>query len=203
MQRIFVVHQWGSGPTGDWYQSVKKELEKLNCQVEVLEMPNTDTPVINEWVNCLSNAVGQIDNQTFFIGHSIGCQTILRYMETIEKPVGGSIFVAGWFNLENLESEEAEQIAKPWLTTPINLNKVKKVLPKSTLIISSNDWFGCFEENKQKFSELGSKIIVMPNAGHITREDGFTELPIAVEELKALVSWSRKARRNSLAHKLF
>ena len=85
--------------------------------------------------------------------------------------------MAGWFNLENLEDEETKEIAKPWIETPIDLKKVRAVLPKSTLIISDNDPYDCFEENKKKFAEVGSKIIVLPNAGHITSEDGFLEFP--------------------------
>ncbi len=150
-------------------------------------MPDIDTPVIEKWVSHLANVVGISDKGTYFIGHSIGCQTILRYLDAYQfgplDTVGGAIFVAGWFNLENLEDEETKEIAKPWNETPINLEKIKAVLPKSTLIISDNDPYNAFEENKKRFSEIRSKIIVLSGAGHITTEDGFTELPVVLEEL--------------------
>jgi predicted alpha/beta hydrolase family esterase len=151
--------------------------------VLVPEMPDIDTPVIEKWVNKIAEVVGKPDTNTYFVGHSIGCQTILRYLETIKTPVGGAVFVAGWFNLKNLESPEVEEIAKPWIETPIDLEKVRTILPKSTLIISDNDPFGCFEENTAKFTELGSKIVVMHNAGHISAEEGFTELPGILNEI--------------------
>ena len=37
--------------------------------------------------------------------------------------------------------------------------------------------------NKKKFEELGSKIIILHNAGHITKDDGFTELPDVLEAI--------------------
>ncbi len=186
MKRVIIVHGWGGGSSNDWLPSVKTELEKLEYTVLVPDMPDTNVPVIESWVKYLSDIVGRPDSETYFIGHSIGCQTILRYLEQIESPIGGAIFVAGWFNLENLEDDESKAIAKPWIETLININKVKTVLSTSTLIISDNDPYGAFEENKQKFAELGSKIIVMHDAGHITGEDGFTHLNITVEEAQTM-----------------
>lgn len=184
MKRVFIIHRWSGGPDDDWRPWLKVELEKLGFKVFVPEMPDTDTPVIEKWVKYLSDLVGIADEDTYFVGHSIGCQTILRYLENVNRPVGSAVFVAGWFDLKNLEDSDAKEIAEPWIKRPIDLGKVRKVLPKSTLIISDNDPYGCFEENKKKFAELDSKIIVLHNAGHITREDGYSELPEVLEEFK-------------------
>ena len=143
--------------------------------------------VLEKWVNHLAELVGIPDKETFFIGHSIGCQTILRYLQTINAPVGGAVFVAGWFDLHNLEDKETEEIAKPWLETPIDFEKIKKVLSKLTVLISSNDPYDALEQNKSTFeTKLNAKVIVVQNAGHFTEDDGFTELPKALEEFKKL-----------------
>lgn len=185
MKRVFIIHRWEGKPQGDWLPWIKSQLENLGYEVVIPHMPDTDVPVIKKWVNFIRQLVGEPNDQTYFIGHSIGCQAILRYLETIDQPVGGAMFIAGWFNLENLEDQDTKEIAKPWLTIPINIEKVKKVLDRSILIISDNDPFGAFEENKKKFSELGSEIVVLNGVGHITEEDGLTEIPLAVE-------WFRK-----------
>jgi uncharacterized protein len=186
MKRVFIIHRWEGGAQDDWRPWLKSELEKQGYGVIVPDMPDTDTPIIEKWVNNLAKIVGTPDSDTYFIGHSIGCQAILRYLETIDQKVGGAIFVSGWFNLENLEDEEVVKTARPWIETPINIEKVQSVLPKSTLIISDNDPYGALEENKQKFSELGSKIVILHNAGHLTEDDGFNQLPEVVEEFKKL-----------------
>ncbi len=183
MKRVIIVHQWMAGADGDWRPWLKTELEKNGVEVYVPDMPNIDTPVIAVWVEKLRETVGTPDANTYFVGHSIGCQTILRYLETIDTQVGGAVFVAGWFNLSNLESPEIEEIAAPWINSPINIPQVKKVLSQSTLIISDNDPFGCFEENKQRFSEFVTKTIVIPGGGHLSAEDGYTELPVILNEI--------------------
>jgi len=188
MKRVFIIHGWGGSSQRDWLPWLKLELKKLSYEVTVLDMPDTEVPIIEKWVNYLAQIVGKPNDQTYFIGHSIGCQTILRYLETIDTPIGGAIFVAGWFNLENLEDRETEEIARPWLVTPIDIEKVKRVLNKSVLAISDNDPFGAFEENKQRFRELGSEIVILHGAGHITGEDDFTEIPVVLEQFQKISS---------------
>ena len=170
MKRVILIHGWSGSTNNNWLPWLRSELEKLGHKVLAPEMPETDAPDIEKWLGHLSQTVGVPDEDTYFVGHSIGCQAILRYLETAGSPVGGAIFVAGWFNLDNMEDEEEEKIAKPWLKLPIDLEKIETLLPRSTLIISDNDPYGCFEENKAKFAELDSKIVVLPNAGHITDE---------------------------------
>jgi len=188
MKRIIIVHQWMAGADGDWRPWLKQELEKLGYKVIVPEMPDIDTPVIERWVAKLAEAVGVPDKDTYFVGHSIGCQTILRYLNSRKfnplETVGGAVFVAGWFNLKNLEDEETELIAKPWLKSIPNLETIKTVLPKSTLLISDNDPFGCFEENKEKFKDIGSDVVVIHNGGHLSTEDGYTQFPQLLNILK-------------------
>lgn len=190
MRRAIIVHRWSGGPDDDWRPWLKAQLEKSGYEVIVPLMPDSDIPVIEKWVGHLANIIGKPNRDTYFVGHSIGCQAILRYLDThIFEPgeaVGGAVFVAGWFKLENLEDDETRMIAKPWMETPINPAKIKAVLPKSTLIISDNDPYGAFEENKRKFIELGSKIVVLHNAGHMTTDDGFSKAPAILSELKNL-----------------
>lgn len=184
MKRVFVVHGWGGSPDDDWRPWLKTELEKAGYHVAVPAMPDSETPIIEKWVSLLAEVVQNPDEETYFVGHSIGCQTILRYLETLDAPVGGAVFVAGWFNLESLEDDEVREVARPWIENKINVAKVKSILPKSALIISDNDPYGAFEENKQKFTELGSEVLVLKEAGHITEEDGFTTIPTVVELLQ-------------------
>lgn len=183
MKRIIIVHGWSGSPADNWLPWLRSELENSGHKVLVPNMPDADNPSIEGWVNHLTEIIGIPDSNTYFVGHSIGCQAILRYLETVATPIGGAVFVAGWFNLENLESEEEKEIAKPWIETPIDIQKVKAILPKSTLIISDNDDYGAFEENRQKFKQFISKEIVLHNAEHITD----VKYPEILHEIQSLI----------------
>jgi uncharacterized protein len=185
-KRVFIVHGWGGHPNEGWFLWLQKELIDRGFQVIAPAMPETENPKIQEWVSFLSAQVGQVDADTYFVGHSIGCQTIMRYLQGIseEKKSGGAVFVAGWFYLGNLEDETAEQIAKPWLETPLNFDAIKKVLGRLTVVLSDNEPYGFVLENKIKFEEsLGAEVIIEHSKGHFTQEDSVFQIPIVVEKI--------------------
>lgn len=188
-KRVFIIHGWSGYPEEGWFPWVKKELESREIEATVPAMPHPDEPTINDWVNHLIGVVGTPNENTYFVGHSIGCQTIIRYLEMIDSRVGGAVFVAGFLSkLTGLETKKEEETERPWLETPIDFEKIKRTTNSFVVILSSNDSFVPLDENKRLFEEkLGARVIVVPNAGHLNQESGFTELPIVLEELLKMV----------------
>jgi len=185
-KRLFIIHGWNFDPKMHWYPWIKKEFEKKGFKVEVPVMPNTSKPEINAWVSHLKKIVGELNEDTYFIGHSIGCQTIMRFLEkeNYNGKIGKVIFVAGWFKLGNLEDEEVKEIANPWINTPINFNKVKEKISNLTVFLSSNEPYNYIEKNKMTFEEkLKAKVIILDNKGHFTEEDGVNKLPEVLKEI--------------------
>lgn len=186
MKRVFLIHGWEASPHAAFFPWLLEEFSKIGYEVYAPQIPNTDDPVIAEWVTALGNVVGTPGPHDYFVGHSIGCQTIMRYLEQENRTVGGAVFVAGWFYLDNLDDPVDIALARPWLETPINTQLLKALIPKSTLIISDNDPFGCVEENRRRFAEFVTKEIVLHDAGHITDERGYDSLPQAIEEIGSM-----------------
>ena len=168
MAKIIIVHCWEGNHDVNWYPWAKVQLELKGHDVFVPDMPDPSKPTIEKWVAELEKIIGTPDGNTYLIGHSIGCQAILRYLEKSNSPIGGALFVAGWFYLENLKDKQSAKIAGPWINTPINIEKIKKNLPKSVLIISNNDPYGAFDKNKKEFGKFCSYIYTLPESGHIT-----------------------------------
>ena len=178
-KRVFIIHGWGGSPNEIMHKMLFEKLSRKGSEVKVLEMPNTDEPEIKSWISHLNEIAGKPDKNTYFIGHSIGCQTIMRYLEKLDEKIkiGGCIFIAGWFNLENMESDEEKRIAKPWIETPINYSKMKKMAKNIVVYISSNEFYGCIDENIKIFKEkLGAEVIIVKDMGHFTDEEGITKL---------------------------
>ena len=187
MKRIFIIHGWGSSPNDDWIPWLKKELESKGFKVETPSMPNTNEPKIEKWINHLKKIVKNPDKDTYFIGHSIGCQAILRYLESLDKKIkiGGCIFVAGWFNLipEPIEEEGETEIAIPWIETSMDFKKITSHTDKFLAIFSDNDPVVPLTDNKLFKERLKAKIIIEHNKGHFNKSDGVKELKIVVDEL--------------------
>jgi hypothetical protein len=187
MKRCFIVHGWGGHPGEGWLPWLNKELTKKGFKVENPAMPDSDTPEIHAWVAHLTNRVGKPDKDTYFVGHSIGCQAIIRYLQTINRPVGGSVLVAPWFTLKNLEAAE-KPVAKPWFDTPIDYAQIKKVSPKIVTIFSTNDPVVPLSNVPLFEKRLGVKVIMEKNKEHFSGSEGIDELPSALKAVLSLAS---------------
>lgn len=186
-KRVFIIHGWDGNPEEGWFLWLKKELEKKDFDVMIPQLPDPENPRIQKWVPKITEIVGVPDENTYFVGHSMGCQAIARYLVTLpeEVKVGGAVFVAGFFKrLVGLEDDpDVRETDKHWLTAPIDLNKVKKHLNKSIAIFSDNDpWVS--PDNQDDFRDkLGSEIITEHNKSHFSGDDGITQLPVVIESL--------------------
>lgn len=181
-KRVFIIHGWGGNPNEAWQAWIREELEKKGYEVVAPQIPNAEEPKMEEWIPFVSDLVGEPDENTFFIGHSIGCQTIMRYLEKIyPQKIGGVVFVAGWFNLVNLSGPNEERIAKPWIEAPIDFEKVKSATKNILVLLSDNDRWVPLSDKEIFEEKLGAKVIVK-HLGHFTEDDpGADKLPDVME----------------------
>ncbi len=182
MKRVYLVHQWSWGPSDGWYPWLTKELESRGFQVSVPTMPDTNHPTIAAWVRHLEKIVQPSDDETYFIGHSIGCQAIARFIAKTRTPAAGVLFVAGWFTLMGLESEEEKSIAQPWMETPIDYRTFRSCVKKVVVLLSDDDPFVPIENAGLFRKNMGAKVIIEKGAGHFTGEEtGVMEFPIILK----------------------
>jgi hypothetical protein len=195
-KRVFIIHGWDGYPHEGWFPWLKNQLEARGFEVYVPQLPDTGSPRISKWVPALAKAVGIPNRDTYFVGHSMGCQAIARYLESLSQDtvVGGAVFVAGFFkNLLGLEGDPvALETARHWLEAPISLGKARAHLRDSIAIFSDNDpWVPL--DNQNDFRDiLGSKIIIEHKKSHFTGSDNVIELPVVLESVLNLAKEPRE-----------
>ncbi len=190
MKKAILAHGWDGTPEEGWFPWLKKELEVRGFAVVVPQLPETAEPRKEAWVPTLAAAVGTPDRETVLVGHSMGCQTIARYLATLpaDTKIGGVVYVAGFFKrLTGLESAEEQEITDSWLAAPIDLAAVAAHGP-SIAIFSDNDPFVPVDNIDDFRAQLGSEIVMAKDAGHFNEKIGCFELPIALESVLKLVS---------------
>lgn len=184
MKRVFIVHGWSDTPQGSWFPWLKQELVKRGYEVHVPAMPDSDHPAIDTWVPFLRHAVSQADAHTYFVGHSIGCQTILRYLATLPATtvVGGVVMVGGWVTLkpEALEDDEAVAIGEPWLQRPLQWPIIRARAKQFTAIMSDDDQFVPLDDKEVFQRELQANVIIEHHKKHMSGDDGVTILASAL-----------------------
>ncbi len=184
MSRVIIVHGWSGSSQRDFMPWAKKELKKMRYEILVPDLPDTDNPKIETWVPYLAQVIGEVRESDILIGHSMGCQTILRFLESLPsgKKVDKVILVAGFGPYLKGLTKEEQQIAQPWLDASLDLDKVKPHANSFVAIFSDNDPYVPLEENRKVFEEkLGAKIIVEHNMSHFNEGAGITKLPVLLE----------------------
>lgn len=180
MKEVYLVHCWSGTIHDGWYSWVSKILEHSHIKVHAIVMPNPDVPIIEKWVDTLEKTIENLNENVYFIGHSIGCQTIMRYLQRKKiTKIGGILFVAPWIelSLKAIETEEDKTIAQPWLTEPIYYEKIKRFTENITCIFSDDDYFVPISQKRFFEGKLNAHTIVVHEKGHISMEDGVYELP--------------------------
>lgn len=186
MKRAIIVHCWEGYPEYCWYPWVKKELEKAGFKVIVPAFPDTEKPRQEAWVPYLTNVIGEPDEDLYLVGHSVGCVTIMRYLEALTgaRKIGGVVFVAGFTT--DLGYEEL----KNFFTAPIDFDKIRQRCPKFVAIHSDNDKYVDLKYADIFKEQLGAEVIVKRDAGHfsgsIENEGSCIELPEVVTSVKKL-----------------
>lgn len=189
MKRVIIIHCWEGYPEYCWYPYAKKALEQLGFQVEVPLFPDTEKPQLNKWLSHLQSVIGESDEELFLVGHSVGCITILRYLESLSKgkKIGGVVFVAGYIG--DLGYDEL----KNFFITPVNFQKVKSHCDKFIAIHSDNDPYVDIKFADFFKKELGAEVIIKNNMGHfsgsIESEQACLKLPEVVESVKKLAKF--------------
>lgn len=184
---VYLIHGWHGHPENNWFPWLKKSLEQEGITVVVPAMPNPAHPDLDQWVDFLKTQIQNPDENTFLVGHSMGCRTILRYLEHLapDKKIGGCVFVAGWVTLTAWKgrTEQEAKIVEQWMSKHLDSEKVKMHCKKFVALFSDNDPYVPLE-NLNYYSEvLGAIIILKKRKGHFSDEDGVKELPVVLEEL--------------------
>jgi predicted alpha/beta hydrolase family esterase len=186
MKRAIIIHCWSGYPEYCWYPYAKQELEKWGFEVLVPAMPETDAPKLSLWLPHLQTVLGNSDCDTYFIGHSIGCATIMRYLESLsqDEMIGGAVLVAGF--TDDLGFPEIRN----FFTTPFDFESIKKHCPKFVAVHSDNDPYVPLHHSEALKENLGAKTIIKHNAGHfsgaVDNEGSCTELPDVVDGVVAM-----------------
>jgi predicted alpha/beta hydrolase family esterase len=187
--KVYIVHGWDGNPQEPMFQWLKTSLESRDYDVVVLAMPHPEAPMIEAWVEKLTKAISP-GPETILIGHSIGCQAILRYLEATGNRVKAVVLIAPWTKLDKKvlkkEGKEMAAVAKPWMETPIDFTKVKTLAGKVVAIFSDNDPYVPLAEKDFFEQELDAKTLVEKKKGHFREGDGIIMLPSALNAVLEL-----------------
>ncbi len=178
-KRVFIIHGWEATPESNWFPWLKSELENRGFKATVPAMPDSERPILEKWLKYLDKLVGEVDSDTYFVGHSLGAITILRYLEALPSGqiAGGAVLVSGF-----PEAIGFNELAS-FFATPLAYGKVKNSVNKIIAINSDNDPYVPLRNGEIIRDKLGVELIVVNGGGHLNLDNGYAQMPIALEAL--------------------
>ncbi|MDC9590142.1 alpha/beta hydrolase [Xenorhabdus sp. XENO-10] len=185
-KKIIIVHGYTASPSSNWFPWLKEKLNQQGAEVIVPTMPESSAPKPEAWAKILMDIVPEADKDTIFIGHSLGCITVLRHLESIRSQhlhIGGYILVSGF---------DSPQITLPELNSftieLLDYAFLRGITEHRISLISSNDEIVSPLSSRELARSLQAEVINVDNGGHFLDRDGFTHLFPVYDILENMLS---------------
>jgi uncharacterized protein len=184
--KFFLFHCWGGDGRSCWSGWLQDELKVSGFASSVIspDFPDTNEPRLEEWLSSIRHQVPKFDrkDEWVFIGHSLGCPTILRLLESFgpQEKSKAVILVAGFAKDLGIEP------VKNFVEKEFDWEKIRSNAGAFTVINSDNDPFIGLSEGERIAKLLGANFIVEHGAGHINEGSGFKSYPRLMEIIKKL-----------------
>lgn len=178
---VYIIHGYQASPESHWFPWIKNALEQQGFKVTVLALPASDHPDIERWLDCLRTHITQPDQHTFFIGHSLGCITLLRYLEQQERPIGGMALVSGFAEpLSFLPALDA------FTAAPLDVEKLIGLVPRRIVLAAQDDHIVPYPYSLRLAEKLDAAWELFERGGHFMAQDGFTEFPALYDAIVSM-----------------
>ena len=180
--RLIIIPRWSGTPASDWYPWITAELNAVGRvggrppyrdgpfdPIIVAAMPIPGLPTIPAWVGRVRELLGDDPAElarTVIVGHSVGCQAVLRALAELPDgvQVAGAICVAGWF-----WTDSPWDSLIPWIDTPFDLARAQAAANNHVVVVLSDndphtsDW----RANGAAWQEkLGAEVVLVPGGQH-------------------------------------
>lgn len=169
MGNIFLIDGYGGSPKVNWLDWVGRNLEN-KFQINKIFIDKPDVAEVQKFDNALVNQITEVES-SYFISHSLGCVTLLRYLIKTKKIPKGIILVSP-FDQQVPGFEMFDEFFVHESLEPLNLDS-----NKSIIISSMNDPIIPFKYSQEVAEKLQIPFILFPTGAHFRASDGMVKFP--------------------------
>ena len=184
MKTVFIFHGTGGSPEGNWFPWLKNELEKKGLQVIVPRFPNPETPSLVAWLKTLNQYKNLINDETIFVGHSLGGMFLLKVLEQLENPVFAAFFVAAPVGIKPIKYYDSDYAFAQF---QFNWGAIKPKAKHFFVYHSDNDPYVSLGNGEELAKKLDVELNFIPNAGHLNAESGWTKFDKLLQDVESVL----------------
>jgi predicted alpha/beta hydrolase family esterase len=183
MRQIFVLHGYSASIDDHWFLDLKHQIEDEHTTVTLIPFPDSENPDVEAWQKVLDQQIPSVDENTYFVAHSLGVITLLHFLQRHEyQNIGGMILVSGFSGFISDSSVLNSYITK----SKVDTNDFKGI-KKKLVYLSDNDDLVPPKLTIELAKEIDAPYITVPNGGHFLGREGYTKFPQLVDSLKEML----------------
>ncbi len=169
---VFIIHGTEGNPEENWFPWLKGQLEARGYQVFVPQFPSPPgvTPVLGEWLEVLKNYEEYINEDTIFVGHSLGAMFILNILQRADFKIKLGILVA-------------PAVGYAFGGLDFDWENIKNKAQHFEVFHSDNDPYVSLENAQKLAQNLGVEVNIIPDAGHFNATAGYLEFPELLKKI--------------------
>lgn len=186
MANVFLFHGAYGNPQGNWFSWLKNELEKLGHIVIAPQFSTPKNQSLTTWQNEFEKYRKDIDNNTIFIGHSLGCAFALNIIQKIDVKIKACFLVAGF--IDNLNDPRFDTINHSFYKQGFDWQKIKRNCSEFYVYASENDPYVPIDRTQKVANNLKTKLILVKGAGHFTTKSGYKEFPLLLKDISTFLT---------------
>ncbi|EAI3889978.1 TPA: serine hydrolase family protein [Campylobacter jejuni] len=182
-KHVYIVHGYGSDANYGWLPYTADTLRSLNNQVILPSFPNPNTPKLKEWLEFMRMHFTKLDENTYFITHSLGGIAVLDFLNSCDKDVkiGGLIMVSPFD-----EPLKILPILDEFVQVKLDFKKLKKMVNHIVIISAKNDSVVPTSISQNLSKKLNAQFIQTSTGGHFMESEGFNKLPLIIDIFKKI-----------------
>ena len=193
--KVLLIHGYGGHDQENWFPWFKREMEQCGYDVLIPNLPNTDRPELQEWVDALLALDISEDDGLYVVGHSLGGPTACHFLKQsglkakkliLTAPVG---VTKSWEHLLKFDGfdEDAIKRIEAFAGEKIGLSALRKHIDGVTLFFSKDDPY-IPSDVVDHYAPLKGDVRTYEDMGHFNARSGILEFADILSEFPEVTS---------------
>ena len=185
--KIYLIHGYTGSPESDLFPWLIDKLSGIGLNTIAFHMPSPDAPVAAEWDRHLDENIRELNRDTYFICHSLGCVALLRHLnrQSEKTRIGGAILVSGF-----VETLPNYPMFGEFVDIDLDMKKLISMVDKRCVFSAPDDTIVDYKYSQNLAGLFDAKMVMIEGGGHFIEQDGFSEFPELFAELCAMIRGS-------------
>lgn len=171
MKNYFIIHGTFGHNKENWFPWLEEQIKSRGGVIYNFNYPTPEGHNFENWSKVLDQVRNEINEESVFICHSIGCVFLAKYCIENNIKIGECVFVSGCNNYFFIE--EFDKINKFMYTD--KLEKFKDLCKERICIYSKDDPYIKFDVLEDFAKTIKAKSIVYEHSGHFNEKAGYTK----------------------------